>query len=124
MITSSDKVKTSNYGFLNVKSNGEPWRITHPKNYSINQLIVADQLAMKYQSNIMSFHEHHQSIGRDRYNHYTIMNVGCLADPSKLAYTVMDDSKSAGMVQGFAMLKNGVGSLFGRYPFTDWSEYF
>ncbi len=119
MITSSDKVRVSNYGYLTV----DTWRITHPKNYSIDFLKVADTLASKYQSNILSFHEHHLGITRDRYNNYTIANGGCLVDPAKLAYVALDDSKSAGMVQGFAMLRNGYVTVFGKSEFTDWSEY-
>lgn len=123
MITSSDKVTTSNFGYCLVKTTAGTYRITHPRNYGINQLTVADTMAQKHQQHIISFHEHHLSLGWDRYGKYVIVNGGCMVDPDKLAYVSLDDSKSASMKQGFVMLKNGTPYLFGEAPFTDWDRW-
>lgn len=97
------------------------WRVTHPKNYSINRLTTADTLAQKYQQHIISFHEHHLAKAWDRYGNYCIVNGGCLCDPTKMAYVALDDSKHAVYALGFVMLKGGVAHLYGEAPFTDWS---
>ena len=124
MINSNrERVNSSNFGWCTIESGGEVYRVTHPKNYSVNQLVVASDLALKYNQHIISFHEHHLSLGWDRYKRHVIVNGGCLADFSKFAYVNLDDSKAAGMANGFVMVKVGAPYLFGPAPMTDWSEY-
>ncbi len=118
-----NRVTMSPRGWCEVESGGERWRITHPKNYSINRLTVANDIAMKYRCHVLSAHEHHLAMSMDRYGRYCIVNMGCLVDPSKLAYVALDDNKSAAMVNGFVILKGGVPHLFGPHPLTDWSKY-
>jgi hypothetical protein len=114
---------STNYGWAEVYSGSEKYRITHPKAYSINQLTVADALALKYDCHVISFHEHHLAIGLDRYGRHIIINGGCLVDCGALAYVALDDSKAAAMVNGFVMVKRGTPTLFGPPPFTDWGYY-
>ena len=121
VISNPALIRSSNFGYCTLESAGQVYRITHPKNYSINQLNVAEALAQKHSQNIISFHEHHLSIGWDRYKRYLIVNGGSLVDTDKLAYARLDDSKAAGMAKGFVMLKGGTPYLFGEPPFTDWS---
>lgn len=119
----SDGVKASNFGHAVITNpRGKDWRVTHPKNYSINQLVVAEQLALKFDQNVISFHEHHASIGWDRYKRHVIVNGGCLADSDKFAYVNLDDSKSAGMAQAFVILKDGFPYLFAE-GITDWDKW-
>jgi VCBS repeat-containing protein len=125
MITTNEKVRISNYGYLTINTKAQyPWRVTHSKNYSVNQLTVANELANKFQCNIISHHEHHLAIGWDRWKRFVLVNNGGLFDQSQLAYVILDDGKLPGMTNGFTMLKNGCASLFGKYPFSDWSSYF
>jgi len=74
------------YGFVTVKSGGVTWRITHAKNYSIQQLNVADALAQKYRTNIIQHHEHHLAIGWDRYGHNVIVNNGGLFNADAITH--------------------------------------
>jgi len=121
VIANPDRVQMSGFGYCTIKAgNGAEWRITHPKNYSINQLVVADTLAQKYNQHIISFHEHHLSVGFDRFKRHIIVNGGCLVQQDKLAYTSLDDTKNANMALGFVMLKSGAPYVFGKSPFTDW----
>lgn len=123
IISNPAVVKSSNFGWCMVTSGGQVYRVTHPKNYSVNQLNVAETLAVKYGQNIISFHEHHLSIGWDRFKRFLVVNGGSLVDDTKLAYVRLDDSKSAGTAKGFVMLRNGTPYLFGEEPFTDWSRW-
>lgn len=113
-------IVSSNFGWCTVKTPAGEYRVTHPKNYSVNQLNVADALAHKTQQHIISAHEHHLAKGWDRYGNFVVTNIGGLFDFKKMAYVVLDDSKCAGMKKGFAALVNGVIYPFGEYPFTDW----
>jgi hypothetical protein len=123
MLTHDPKLKVSNYGWCTINTNCGPYRVTHPTQYSTKQLALADELALKFQCHTISFHEHHFSIGVDRYGRYTIVNGGGLFDASQFAYVNLDDSKSPVMKNGFVMLKNGTPYLFGKAPFTDWSQW-
>jgi hypothetical protein len=120
MIATSKKMLHSNYGWCTVQSGGQTWRVTHPRNYGRNQLTVASDLAMKYSSNVITWHEHHSAIGWDVYGKYVTVNGGTLADPAKLAYVTLDDSRAPGMLNSFVVLKGGVAQVYGKYPFTDW----
>lgn len=123
LLTTNERLITSNYGWCTIKTPTGTWRITHPANYGINQLTVADTLAQKYDQHIISFHEHHLSIGWDRFGRHVVVNGGCMVDPAKLAYVSLDDSKAAAMKQGFVMLRNGTPHIFGNAPITDWSKW-
>ena len=123
MITSSDKVHVSNYGYLTVKTRQGDYLVTHSKNYSVNQLTVASELAQKYQCHIISHHEHHSAIGWDRFGRYVIVNNGGLFDQNKMAYVMLENGKNPVMKNSFCMLRNGSVKVFGKEPFTDWSEY-
>jgi len=89
----------------------------------VNQLVVADQLAQKYQMHIIQHHEHHCAMGWDRYGRYVVVNNGGLFRPDVMAYAVMDDSKSPAMKRGFTLLRGGTPYLFSDEPFTDWSAW-
>ena len=123
LIATSQKLVHSNYGWCTVRSNGQPWRVTHPKNYGRNQLTVASDLAMKYQSNVITWHEHHSAHGWDTYGRFVTVNGGTLADANKFAYVSLDDNRMAAMMKSFVVLKNGTARVLGEYPFTDWSEW-
>jgi Icc-related predicted phosphoesterase len=116
-----ERCQWSKYGWCVVKSDNGDWRVTHPRNYSINPLIVADTLAQKFDSHIISFHEHHSSISLDRYGRHIIVNGGCMVDDKKLAYVSLDDSKSAAMKKAFVVLKDGYPYLMAE-GITDWSK--
>jgi predicted phosphodiesterase len=120
MVNSSDKLHHTKYGWCTINSAGVMWRVTHPANYGRNQLVVPGDLANKYCMNIISFHAHHCAHGHDVYKRFVTVEGGCLVDPRKLAYVSLDDSHSAGMAAGFVVLRGGVATVLGRYPYTDW----
>ena len=122
LLSTNEKIITSNFGYCFVNSGGQDWLITHGSNYSVNQLTVADKLAQKYQMNVISHHEHHLAKGWDSYKHHVIINNGGLFDVKQLAYVNLDSNKMPNMANGFTMLKDGVGSIFSNDPvFTDWN---
>jgi len=122
LLTTNEQVMMSNYGWCMIETANGPWRVSHPRNYSVNKLVIADVLAQKYDSHIMSFHEHHLGLGFDRYGRHLIVNGGCLVNPEKLAYVQLDDSKSPAMQPGFCLLRNGHPYLFGD-GLTDWKMW-
>ncbi len=122
-VSDLERVTISNYGWCTVQTEKEPWRITHQEDYSKNQLNVAGELALKYQSNIISFHQHHLALGYDKYKHYIAIDGGGLFDDKQMAYVQLDDSTKANMQKGFVMLKDGYPYLFGDERLTDYSRW-
>jgi len=120
LIAADDRLRIGGRGYAQVVSGGVHWRVTHPRNYSRQQLKVADELALKYQCNIISWHEHHAAVGHDKYGRYTIVNGGGLFDSARMAYVSLDDSTSAAMTPGFVLLRGGKATLFTEQG-TDWS---
>lgn len=121
LLTSSDKVEVTDFDHVFVHTPNGRWMVTHGKNYSVNQLVVADQLAQKFQSHVIMGHQHHLAIGWDRWKRYIVVDNGGLFDVSRMAYVQMRASKSAGMMTGFSILRGGYPHLFGPPPFTDWA---
>ncbi len=123
MLTGSDKARFSAFGWCVIETPTGTWRVTHPRNYSVNQLKVASELAAKFQQHIIAHHEHHFGIGWDKYKRHIVINNGGLFDVKKFAYVQLEDSKGAGMAKGFTLLKGGYPHLFGEEPFTNWRKY-
>lgn len=120
-LSTSSKIKTSNFGYCHLDSGGQRWRISHGREYSVNQLTVGAELANKHHCNIISHHQHHLAMGLDRYKRYMVVDNGSLVDQGKLAYVTLDESKKPNMARGFTLIRAGYPYLFGA-GLTDW-EY-
>ena len=114
------KVKISPYGFCYIN---DDWIVTHQRDYSKNQLWVANALAHAEERNVMSFHEHHLSKGWDEYKNHVVVNGGCLVDERRVPYTKYTISKRPRWARGFVMLRESAPYVFGEEPFTDWSQW-
>jgi hypothetical protein len=119
IISNPDKIRFSNFSYCTIG----PWLVVHPRNYSRNQLAVAKQLAHKTRRHVMTFHEHHSSIGWDDSGQSMLVNCGSLVDPGKVAYMTLDVSTTPASMQSFATLINGVPTLYGPPPMTDWTAW-
>ena len=121
-LASVARIQSTSYGWAYVHSGGIKWLVCHPREYSINQLVIADQLAQKYQCNVMDFHQHHTAKGRDRFDRYDIVDCGCLQDYDRTPYTQYDVSKRPRFKESFSILRGGIASLFGD-GWVDWGKY-
>jgi predicted phosphodiesterase len=105
-----------------IRSAGVLWHCTHQRNYSILKNRVAAELALKVQANVVSAHQHHVSVGRDKFNRYTTIDCGGLFDQRYMAYAERTDSTAPTMCNGFVFIRSGTGHLLTPYPsLTDWS---
>lgn len=117
----SGKVKATVLDRCTVNTSQGKYTVVHGASYAKKALSNADEFAQKYQSHIISHHEHHAAIGMDRYDRYYIINNGGLFDSKKMSYVQTSTNTMAGMSQGFTMIKNGHPHLFGK--FTDWNRW-
>lgn len=123
MVMANPKITVSGWSWCTVTSAGIPWHVTHPAAYSSNQLVVASDIALKYQMNVVSFHEHKLAKGFDRFGRYVCINGGMLADDKKLEYYNKSDRRGGGMITGFVSIQEGVGEVYGANPaFTNWER--
>lgn len=97
------------------------YTVLHGANYSKKALSNADEWAQKFQSHIISHHEHHAAIGMDRWNRYFVVNNGGLFDTEKMAYVQLKSNTMAGMSKGFTMVQKGYPYLFSEW--TDWKRW-
>ena len=123
MVVTSRKLQHSPYAWCTVTSGGQAWRVSHPGNYGRNQLTVASDLANKFDSHVITWHEHHAAHGWDVYGRHVVVNGGALVDPEKLAYVRLTDTRTPSMMRGFVVLRGGVATVLGEYPFTDWGAW-
>lgn len=123
LISHDPRVKISHWGHCTINTANGVYRALHGSEYSVNQLVVADQLAAKYQQHIISHHQHHLAIGWSRFKQYLVIDNGGLFDENSLAYVQLDDNKRPRMANGFTLLKGGTPYLFGKAPFTDWGHW-
>lgn len=120
MITHDPRIRVSHWGHAVIDTPSGEWRATHGSEFSVQTLSVADQLAQKYKQHIISHHQHHCSIGWDRFKRYVIIDNGGLFDEESLAYVMLDDNKRPRMANGFTALVGGTPYLFSVSPFTNW----
>lgn len=123
MISHDQRIKVSHWGHAVIETPTGEWRATHGSEFSVQTLSVADQMAQKYKQHIISHHQHHCSIGWDRFKQFVIIDNGGLFDEASLAYVMLDDNKRPRMANGFTCLVNGTPYLFGSSPFTDWNYW-
>ena len=117
----SGKVKATVLDRCTVHTSKGKYTILHGDNYSKKQLSNADEWAQKFQSHVISHHEHHSAMGLDKYDRYFIINNGGLFDEKKMSYVQLKTNTCTGMSQGFTMVKNGYPYLFGK--FTDFDRW-
>lgn len=116
------RVHLSPYDIMHLTSGGERWTITHQYQYSKNKLIKANQLAQKYQSNTVTFHQHHTAIGRDEWDRYTVVDCGGFHDQDMMAYVSLVPNTFPRMNNSFLYMRYGTAHVMSHYKtITDWS---
>jgi hypothetical protein len=95
------------------------WTVCHGGSYSRNQLVTGDTLAQKFQTHVISHHEHHLAQGWDKYKRYMIINNGGLFDQNKMAYTQLASTNNPNMANGFSCFVGGYPYVLGREPYTN-----
>jgi hypothetical protein len=121
LTTKPDRVKLSPYDIVHITSGGDRWTITHQYSYSKNKLVKANQLAQKYQSNVITFHQHHTAIGRDEFDRYTVVDCGGFHDQDMMGYVGLVPNTFPRMNNAFVFLREGTAHLMTPYRgITDW----
>lgn len=114
----SGHVKATVRDRCTVNTSQGKYTILHGDNYSKKSLNNADEWAQKFQSHVISHHEHHAAIGMDRFDRYYCVNNGGLFDQKKMSYVQIKTNTMANMSKGFTLVKKGY-----PYLFADWTDW-
>lgn len=103
------------YGLL--RSNGETFRITHPKGAGDN---AARALATQYHQHILMAHSHKMMIQFDPSGKYYAIQLGHMVDEERLAYAAQRDAYRNAHKLGACIVLDGRPYLLNEH--TDWSK--
>lgn len=110
-----ERWRISPYYYSKLISNGETYRITHPKGTAMRAPL---RLAEKFHEHILMAHSHAWSMRRDISNQYWACEIGCCVDEERLAYVGQRDNYARAHTLGAAIVRNG--HLWLLHPWTDW----
>jgi hypothetical protein len=124
IIELNERLCFSPYSHAYITSGGERWFIPHQSNYRQNKLSVGTELAAKHGCNIITTHQHHSAIGRDKGDRFTVVDCGGLMEPDLMEYVKMRPSTRPEMTKGFCLLLDGCCHLITPYrTMTDVSRW-
>lgn len=121
IISKPQRLEYSPYDVVHVRSGGEDWTITHQYQYSRRKLTVANQLAQKYQTHIVTLHQHHTAMGMDDYGRYVCIDCGGGHDDRMFSYSNLVPNTMPRMNRGWVLLKNGTANLI--TPYAAWGDF-
>ena len=119
-----DRVTPFLYDRVKVISGGEVWTIPHQAAASVDPLKVGRELALKFETNMITPHQHLSALGFDKYNRYMVMSVGGLHNEKMMDYVQLNTTTMYNMNVGVAVLEDGRGILItpdARQ--TNWRHY-
>jgi len=99
---------------------GSRWLLAHQVQYSRNKLTVASALERKYRCNVLTHHQHHQSLGVTEDGQHIIADNGCLCVQSKTPYTALSTNSMPVWDVGFSFFKDGKYNFYWHGQPTGW----
>lgn len=122
-LPSGNQVKVNIYTYMYMNTCRNRIMVVHPKNYSKKQLTIPSALINieRERCDILSTHTHHCCTGFDESGQYQMSEIGCMRDPMRTKYKSLGKTRHPQWVQGFAMVKNGIQSIYPKYA-TDWED--
>lgn len=105
------KISIAPYYYALVNSNGEAWRIIHPKSAGRDDPQV---YASKLLCHVVMAHSHHWNLGKDRSGKFFAISTGAMVDERRLAYSSQRDNKSFQHLLGATIIRGGKPWLLGE----------
>jgi len=111
MFASHPGLVVTNYHWCTLRSGGEKWRISHPKNAHMNPCSVARRLTAKYNCHVAVGHDHVcGAMLTEDARHWAISTGVCLM-PAKLDYISLVDNMRWRVAQGALIIRDGYPEL-------------
>jgi len=115
MFTPSKNCLISDYHWCDLKSNGERFRIEHPKNTSVHGTRVPKALASVYLCHQIHAHGHVWGMTRDVSNHYWAIDSGVCCDEARIDYVSKIHGNRPRLIRGAVIVKDGIPYLLGEH---------
>ena len=96
-----------NRWFSLVGSSWGDWRVTHPKQIRVIPLGLAEVLAWKFDTNVLTAHQHYLGVRKDRYGHYVVCDGGHMQDEERTGYKQECDTTHSAWCAGYVELVDG-----------------
>ena len=113
----SGKWLVSPYYYCLLKSNGQTYRIEHPKSAAKG---TAEKLAAKFQTHVLMGHSHLRRDDYDVSGNYHACHIGHAVDEEKLAYAAQRSTTRDHHMLGAAIVRDG--HYWGLDRFTDFKR--
>lgn len=111
----SGKWKIAPYYYGLLISNGETFRITHPKSAADNAAIT---LATQHHQHVLMGHSHKMRFDWDPSGKYAAVHMGHCVDETRLAYASQRDAKRNAHKLGAVIIRNG--HIWLLHEHSDW----
>lgn len=115
----NQKIKFSEYYWMNLVSGGKPWRISHPN--GSGKGVSHRKGALKFRTNFVMFHNHHFSISSDASGEFIGIEPGMTCDEQRMAYATQRDNFADEHATGSLLIRNGYPTPINKY-FCDWEH--
>ena len=113
----SGKWEIAPFYYAILKSNGEEFRVTHPKSAADN---AARALASQYHQHILMGHSHKMMSDWDPSGKYMAIQMGHLVDENRLAYAAQRDARRNSHKLGAVIVRDGYPWLL--HQGIDWAR--
>jgi hypothetical protein len=110
--SNSSKVKISPFFWMEFKSAGTAWRVTHPHNAGKGS---SKKLSPKFDCNIIQAHNHHFSVQSAPNGKFIAIEPGMCCDEERMSYVMSRDNAADKHVTGAVIIKAGKAILI-----NDW----
>lgn len=107
MCKKPDNVEITEADYMILESDGVPFRVCHPKNFSRIPLSVGRVLASKYSQNIISGHSHTCARGTDVSGKWNVIDNGGMFDSKHLKYIAGSTTTYPAQKNGFSHVIDG-----------------
>lgn len=115
-IESGNLRASTDYHYILVKSGGQVWRVTSPKEYRRNKLSLANRLAQLYHQNVIVGGDHLSGVGTDDSGRYAIASNLSMINRSSTPYVMVADTSFPHWQKGFHLIVDGVLHTFCDHP--------
>lgn len=111
MFASHPGLIVTDYHWCTLRSGGQTWRISHPKNAHMVPCSVARKLAVKHNCHVAIGHDHVCGKIKTEDAHHWAISTGVCLMPAKVDYISLVDSTRWQVAQGALIIRSGYPEL-------------
>jgi phage tail protein X len=111
LYSSHPSLIVSDYHWCTIRSGGEKWRISHPRNAHMVPCSVARRLVVKHNCHVAAGHDHVCGMVLTEDSRHWAISTGTCVMPKKLDYVTLIDNTRWKVAQGALIIRDGYPEL-------------